>query len=111
MQIGNAWIDDKTGQLGIYDYFWTHALNSDETNAGIHKYCNFDDGDSSSTCDDYQSKWGEEAGGLDIYNIYAPTCKLSTPKSSPSGSVSLYASNKIVLTNNFNPIRLIKKLL
>uniref|UniRef100_A0A2N9HL16 Carboxypeptidase n=1 Tax=Fagus sylvatica TaxID=28930 RepID=A0A2N9HL16_FAGSY len=85
--IGNAWIDDKTGQLGIYDYFWTHALNSDETNAGIHKYCNFDDGDSSSTCDDYQSKWGEEAGGLDIYNIYAPTCKSSTPKSSPSGSV------------------------
>ncbi|KAM4121809.1 hypothetical protein ACB094_01G033800 [Castanea mollissima] len=39
--IGNALIDDNTSIMGTYDYYWTHALNSDETNAGIHRYCNF----------------------------------------------------------------------
>ncbi|KAI3767364.1 hypothetical protein L2E82_17459 [Cichorium intybus] len=35
--IGNAWIDDTTCYQGVYDYFWTHALISDETNAGIKR--------------------------------------------------------------------------
>ena len=48
MQIGNAWIDDNTSIMGMFDYFWTHALNSDETNEGIHQYCNFVTGNFSS---------------------------------------------------------------
>ena len=94
MQIGNAWIDDGIGQMGTYDYFWTHALNSDETNAGIHKYCNFATSNFSSTCHDYLTQGNIEAGALDVSNIYAPVCNLSSPKSGPSGSVSLYSSIK-----------------
>ncbi|KAF5468318.1 hypothetical protein F2P56_012477 [Juglans regia] len=82
--IGNAWIDDNTGILGIYDYFWTHALNSDDTNAGIHRYCDFDTGDFSSKCEQYQSLGDQEVGGLDIYNIYAPLCNGSAPNSGSS---------------------------
>ncbi|XP_040996999.1 serine carboxypeptidase 1-like [Juglans microcarpa x Juglans regia] len=82
--IGNAWIDDNTGTLGIYDYFWTHALNSDDTNAGIHRYCDFDTGDFSSKCEQYQSLGDQEVGGLDIYNIYAPLCNGSAPNSGSS---------------------------
>lgn len=91
MQIGNAWIDDSTGQLGIYDYLWTHALNSDETNAGIHKYCDFASDNSSSSCDKYQNQAMDEAGNVDIYNIYAPLCKISQANSpsTSTGSVSL----------------------
>uniref|UniRef100_A0A7N2KSC8 Carboxypeptidase n=1 Tax=Quercus lobata TaxID=97700 RepID=A0A7N2KSC8_QUELO len=85
--IGNAWIDDGIGQMGTYDYFWTHALNSDETNAGIHKYCNFTTSNFSSTCHDYLTQGNIEAGALDVSNIYAPVCNLSSPKSGPSGSV------------------------
>ncbi|KAK7829085.1 serine carboxypeptidase ii-3 [Quercus suber] len=85
--IGNAWIDDGIGQMGTYDYFWTHALNSDETNAGIHKYCNFATSNFSSTCQDYLTQGNIEAGALDISNIYAPVCNLSSPKSGPSSSV------------------------
>ncbi|KAL2457467.1 Serine carboxypeptidase-like 40 [Forsythia ovata] len=84
--IGNAWIDDNTSIKGIYDYFWTHALNSDETNAGINKYCDYVTGNFSDTCSKYQSKGNQEVGGLDIYNIYAPLCNSSTPKPIP-GSV------------------------
>ncbi|KAF3956590.1 hypothetical protein CMV_018292 [Castanea mollissima] len=85
--IGNAWIDDNTGQAGMYDYFWTHALNSDETNAGIHKYCNFITDNFSSECDDYQTRGDLETGDIDIYNIYAPACKNAKRKSGQSGSV------------------------
>ncbi|XP_030950498.1 serine carboxypeptidase II-3-like [Quercus lobata] len=85
--IGNDWIDDNTGIMGRFDYFWTHALNSDETNAGIHQYCNFVTGNSSSKCDDYLYQGYAEIGNLDIYNIYAPLCKSSGPKAGPSGSV------------------------
>ncbi|TXG52356.1 hypothetical protein EZV62_021525 [Acer yangbiense] len=89
--IGNAWIDDDNGTKGIYDYFWTHALNSDETNAGINKYCNFANGDQSITCAQYMGQADRESGNLDIYNIYAPLCKSSAPKSlSSAGSVKDY---------------------
>ncbi|KAM1134060.1 hypothetical protein ACFX19_043942 [Malus domestica] len=84
--IGNAWIDDSTGELGIYDYVWTHSMNSDETNAGIHKYCDFSSGNFSSACDKYRSQVGEELGNVDIYNIYAPLCKTSEPTKSLSKS-------------------------
>ncbi|EXB75616.1 Serine carboxypeptidase II-3 [Morus notabilis] len=82
--IGNAWIDDKTGEQGTYDYFWTHALTSDESQAGILKYCDFVN--YTSLCDKYLSQADNEVGYIDIYNIYAPMCKSSAPKSS-TGSV------------------------
>ncbi|KAL5844943.1 hypothetical protein ACOSQ4_010901 [Xanthoceras sorbifolium] len=85
--IGNAWIDDNTGNKGFYDYFWTHAINSDETNAGINKYCNFADSDQSSTCSQYISQGSQETGNIDIYNIYAPLCKSSAAKSASAASV------------------------
>lgn len=89
VQIGNAWIDDNTSEQGMYDYFWTHALNSDETHAGIQKYCDFVTGNLSNTCYQYLNQGDAELGDIDIYNIYAPSCNLSAPKSIISGSVSI----------------------
>lgn len=92
MQIGNAWIDNNTGDEGIYDFLWAHAMISDETIAGLHKYCDFVTGKYSKTCYKYQSKSEAEAGNIDIYNIYAPLCHITTPKLSSSiGSVSHFS--------------------
>ncbi|KAF2322323.1 hypothetical protein GH714_011808 [Hevea brasiliensis] len=41
--IGNAWIDDFTNAMGLYDYIWTHALSSDEANEAIHNGFNWTD--------------------------------------------------------------------
>lgn len=95
LQIGNPWIDLNTALLGLYDNLWTHALNSDETNAGIHKYCNVTDlgGEQSNVCGEYLEQAMEEVGeDIDISNIYAPICKTSQdsqPKSVSTASVSL----------------------
>ncbi|KAI3785499.1 hypothetical protein L1987_44618 [Smallanthus sonchifolius] len=74
---------------GIYDYFWTHALNSDETNAGINKYCDYLSGNFSDACLEYQSQGDSEVSGIesiDIY-IYAPLCHAGAQKPGSPGSV------------------------
>lgn len=55
VQIGNVVIDDNATDEGIYDYYWTHALNYDETNAGINEYCGYGSGNFSAECFHYQS--------------------------------------------------------
>ncbi|KAH7523589.1 hypothetical protein FEM48_Zijuj06G0027900 [Ziziphus jujuba var. spinosa] len=87
--IGNAWVDENTGVQGMYDYFWAHGLNSDETYAGIHKYCDFASGNSSIECDQYQNQGSNELGNIDIYNIYAPVCNESESESASTASVSV----------------------
>lgn len=72
----------------MYEYFWTHALSSDETHAGIMKNCDFVAGNFSTACEEYMNKGDQEHGHLDIYNIYAPLCNPSRPKFSSSASVS-----------------------
>ncbi|KAG5542184.1 hypothetical protein RHGRI_021898 [Rhododendron griersonianum] len=63
--IGNALIDDNTSNQGIYDYYWTHALNSDETHAGITKNCDFVTGNLTSQCFEYLGQGDEEVNDFD----------------------------------------------
>ncbi|XP_076918484.1 serine carboxypeptidase 1-like [Bidens hawaiensis] len=86
--IGNALIDHNSCVQGRYDYFWTHALNSDETHAEINKYCDYVSGNFSAKCEDYQFQGGSEHGNIDVINIYGPSCDVGTQKSGFPGSVS-----------------------
>ncbi|MBA0788134.1 hypothetical protein Gotri_000137 [Gossypium trilobum] len=95
--IGNAWIDDAICMKGMFDYLWTHALNSDETNEGIKKYCNFvsedsvskkgDGDDNTIQCGKYLSQGFREMGFIDLYDIYAPQCNLSAIKPGSNGNI------------------------
>uniref|UniRef100_M8CD93 Carboxypeptidase n=1 Tax=Aegilops tauschii TaxID=37682 RepID=M8CD93_AEGTA len=91
IMIGNAVINDWTDSKGMYDFFWTHALISDETAAGINKNCNFTAAGAgaapSALCYDASDEASESLRDIDIYNIYAPNCqseKLVTPPIAPS---------------------------
>lgn len=87
-QIGNAWVDDNTDSKGLFDYFWTHALNSDQTHEIIEKYCDFSSENSSAICLNATKKALIEKGNIDFYNIYAPQCHDSSLKNGSTGSVS-----------------------
>ncbi|KAF7137876.1 hypothetical protein RHSIM_Rhsim07G0231400 [Rhododendron simsii] len=91
-KIGNAYVDDSTTLQGTYDYYWTHALNSDETHAAITKNCDFVTGNLTRQCIQYLDQGDEEVGDIDPYDIYAPLCNSSAPKTPSPGSV-----------NNFDP--------
>ncbi|XP_019152694.1 PREDICTED: serine carboxypeptidase-like 40 [Ipomoea nil] len=77
--IGNAVVHDEEDEKGMYQYFASHALISDQTLGQVLKYCNFSEGS------DYTKQPNEclaareiashNTGQIDIYNIYAPWCK------------------------------------
>lgn len=90
-QVGNAWIDYETNNMGMYDYFWTHALNSDEYNAEIHAKCDFSN--ETSECIDAQNSLSGQLGNINIYDIYAPLCHGTNQTANPSDSVSFHQYN------------------
>ncbi|XP_059650036.1 uncharacterized protein LOC132295763 [Cornus florida] len=77
--IGNAYIDHETQNTGMYDYFWTHALISDEIHEGIVLNCNFsNDANISDACIDYLRQAYQALGNIFLYDIYAPLCSSSS---------------------------------
>ncbi|KAF8668969.1 hypothetical protein HU200_052181 [Digitaria exilis] len=85
IMIGNAVINDETDTKGMYDFFWTHALMSDQAAEGINKYCgNFSAAASNSDkCDSATSEADVDLNDIDIYNIYAPNCQSASLVSPP----------------------------
>ncbi|KAL0377180.1 UNVERIFIED_CONTAM: Serine carboxypeptidase-like 40 [Sesamum calycinum] len=83
--IGNAVIDDETDVIGMYEYFRTHALVSDETTNRIMKYCDFSPNatQQSDECNAAASEADRCINPIDIYNIYAPLCSNSTLTQKP----------------------------
>ncbi|XP_047314440.1 serine carboxypeptidase-like 40 [Impatiens glandulifera] len=80
LMIGNAVINEGTDSAGMYDYFASHALISDELGKQIRKTCNFSADEVSIECKkhiDASDANTFHVDGLNIYNIYAPICKYS----------------------------------
>ncbi|KAI3796460.1 hypothetical protein L1987_39131 [Smallanthus sonchifolius] len=75
--IGNPVINDETDTVGMYDYFHTHALISDETRDQIRKQCDFSPNVTKQTdeCNKVTDHVDRDLDDhIDIYNIYAPLC-------------------------------------
>lgn len=78
-QIGNAYIDGEDQRKGKYDYYWTHALISDDIHQGIVQNCNFSLGATlSQVCLNYTVQAREAKGNVYGYDIYAPLCSTSS---------------------------------
>ncbi|KAI3755526.1 hypothetical protein L1987_55329 [Smallanthus sonchifolius] len=76
--IGNAYVDHETGKTGMFDYFWTHAIISDEIHEGIISNCNFSDGANiTDACYEYQYQAYAAKSNIFFYDIYAPLCSPS----------------------------------
>ncbi|KAH7864521.1 hypothetical protein Vadar_030524 [Vaccinium darrowii] len=93
--IGNAVINDLTDMIGMYDYYASHALISDDTWLQIKKYCNFsaDSATVSDECMNGLNEAGKNVRNIDIYNIYAPLCYSPNLTAEPTKASVL----------NFNP--------
>ncbi|KAK6143531.1 hypothetical protein DH2020_023879 [Rehmannia glutinosa] len=84
--MGNAYIDAEDQLRGVYDYYWTHALISDEIHKGIIENCNFSLGASLSVaCQDYAAQAKKAKGNVFSYDIYAPLCSPSSNAPPVSG--------------------------
>ncbi|CAH9113738.1 unnamed protein product [Cuscuta epithymum] len=78
IMIGNAVLHDEADEMGMYEYFASHAIISDETLEQIVKHCNFSEsyGDRNQTkeCHVAESRVDRNVEHIDIYNIYGPLC-------------------------------------
>nr|DAD42467.1 TPA_asm: hypothetical protein HUJ06_000697 [Nelumbo nucifera] len=84
IMIGNAVINDETDTKGMLDYFWTHALTSDEDKYAIDKYCDFSPGANiTDKCIEAVNEDYEDIDPIDMYNIYAPLCHSSNLTEKP----------------------------
>lgn len=80
--IDNAYIDDEDQRKGKYDYYWTHALISDEIHQGIVQNCNFS---LSQVCLNYTAQARVAKGNIYGYDIYAPLRSTSSNTPPTSG--------------------------
>ncbi|CAM0951735.1 unnamed protein product [Alopecurus aequalis] len=91
--VGNPYLDDNRNIKGRVDFFWTHAVMSDEVYANVTKNCRFDSAVETpsleAACNGALDVFHE--GEIDAYNIYAPVC-LAGPNGAfyPSGNLPGY---------------------
>lgn len=74
LQIGNAWMDDKTDTKGMIDYAWDHAVISDKLYNTIKKNCNFSDNNLTTTCNKAIDEYYKVYDIIDMYSLYTPKC-------------------------------------
>ncbi|KAK4437853.1 Polyadenylate-binding protein RBP47 [Sesamum alatum] len=84
--IGNAEIDFEDELSGMYDYYWTHALISNEHHKAILSNCNFSSSASvSAVCNSVLDQADAAIGTVYYYDIYAPLCNSSSNSPLVSG--------------------------
>ncbi|KAK9096879.1 hypothetical protein Sjap_022376 [Stephania japonica] len=77
--VGNALLEDAISFKGMFDFFWTHALISDEVHQDITRYCNFLNlPNVSDECISAANKAENSMGDIYLYNIYAPFCETAS---------------------------------
>ena len=88
--MGNPYVDRETAFKGIVDYYWSHALISDEIYMELILNCNVSSEESASEeCIAWLLQADNAMGNISVYDIYAPLCNSSADSNSVSGLVSL----------------------
>ncbi|CAN4092757.1 unnamed protein product [Withania somnifera] len=96
ISIGNAYVDFESNMKGTTEYYWSHALISDELYNKIVSTCNFSTPSSTSKkCNAYLDQIDKEIGNIFLYNVYAPLCPSRSPSSTPISEVDPCLPNYI----------------
>jgi hypothetical protein len=78
MQVGNSLMDDFHDHYGIFQFMWTTGLISDQTYRLLNVFCDFQSFvHTSPQCEKILDIAGAEAGNIDSYSIFTPTCHAS----------------------------------
>ncbi|XP_042499155.1 serine carboxypeptidase-like 25 [Macadamia integrifolia] len=77
IMVGNAVIDHYYDSLGTIDFYWSHAMISDETHKETLSKCDFHNVTASSECKAILDYVDEILEGIDLYSIYTPKCSNS----------------------------------
>ncbi|RHN64413.1 putative carboxypeptidase D [Medicago truncatula] len=88
--VGNPETDDYYDYKGIVEYAWSHAVISDEQYEKAKQVCDFKQFRWSNECFQAMDQLFHDYSEIDIFNIYAPACRLnSTSTETKNGPESL----------------------
>ncbi len=85
--MGNAWTDPYWDNKGSVEWFHSHSLISDQTYETVIENCNFtsefqvDYPVTNAECNNASYDLYYQLDGLDIYNVYVPSCNLPSNSS------------------------------
>ncbi|PNY16203.1 serine carboxypeptidase 33-like protein, partial [Trifolium pratense] len=79
--VGNPESDDYYDYKGIVEYAWSHAVISDQHYEKAKQVCDFKKSEWSNECNQVMIELFHEYSEIDIYNIYAPSCRSNTTSS------------------------------
>jgi serine carboxypeptidase-like clade II len=93
-QVGNPETDDYYDYKGIVEYAWSHAVISDEQYDKAKQVCDFKQFRWSNECFQAMDQLFHDYSEIDIFNIYAPACRLNgTSTETKNGPESLTKVN------------------
>ncbi|KAK9186454.1 hypothetical protein WN944_009068 [Citrus x changshan-huyou] len=78
MQVGNDLTDDYHDYLGLFQFWWSAGLISDDTYKQLNLLCDYESFvHPSSSCDKFLEVADNELGNIDQYSIFTPSCTAS----------------------------------
>lgn len=79
LMVGNGVMDGYYDSVGQIEYWWDHALISDNSYRNILKACDFHKENVSALCNRLvEDAFNIDFGDIDPYSIYTPVCKTNT---------------------------------
>ncbi|KAL7104758.1 hypothetical protein ACP275_07G002600 [Erythranthe tilingii] len=79
--VGNPETNDYFDYKGLLEYAWSHSVISDQDYDNAVKSCDFKTENWSTACVNAMTIVFNRYKEIDIYNIYAPSCRLNTTSS------------------------------
>jgi hypothetical protein len=98
--VGNAVTDAQSDNRGIIEYYWSHALISDETYAGLVAACG-GTAFGSDACREWFDRAYRELGNIDLHTIYTPVCLTPDPYQASDGN-----GNNVNINDNGNNVNI-----
>lgn len=80
-QVGNPETENYYDSKGLLEFAWSHAVISDEQYEKAKQVCDFKQSQWSNECNQAMNDLYNDYSEIDIYNIYAPACRLNTTSS------------------------------
>ncbi|KAK7291728.1 hypothetical protein RIF29_07102 [Crotalaria pallida] len=99
--VGNPETDDFYDNKGLLEYAWSHAVISDQQYDKAKQVCDFKKSEWSEECNQAMNEVFQDYREIDIYNIYAPSCRLNSTSSSMTIAYDTTSYGHESLTKNY----------
>jgi serine carboxypeptidase-like clade 2 len=98
-QVGNPETNDYYDYKGMVEYAWSHAVISDQHYEKAKQVCDFKY-QWSSKCNQVMDELFNEYSKIDIFNIYAPACRLNSTSTVTNNGTQSLIKVYIIMSQN-----------